>query len=218
MKVDHMQRNIRLRSGKNFAPDQREAMEKAVKECHTDIAERAKDPTGVPKLRSIVLTDAEAELAYRIVNGLDDYFICRHLACAFVCPASEWIRDGAKGQGGHFCCPKCKLRHYPWRNSGGSPLVSSVLNVGSDGLLTAAPRDVVGSAEGPGGAQAAAKSGPTTMHKLGTVGACTGEYMVFSTVWSDTATTSLANDFNDITLDLMMELEAMPPRASASTR
>lgn len=175
-------------------------MTRALDEWQCDFAERAKDPTFVRVLRSTTLADDEAQFTNRIVDGFGDYFICKPFDCAFVCPAADWIRDATPRQRSHFCCPLCGLRYYLWRLCGGRSLANKlfVIRADLDGLLsTTSPKADPGSV--------------VAKHAMGSISACTGDNMVFPMVWADTATTSVTNKVNNITLKLTTELEAMPP-------
>jgi hypothetical protein len=50
------------------------------------------------------------------VDGVNQYWICRHVDCLFVGPAVCWIKNGDGGW--QFRCPDCMRLYAPWVQSG----------------------------------------------------------------------------------------------------
>ena len=52
-----------------------------------------------------------------IMNGVDDYYMCRRKVCCFVGPNAHWIKSAG---GGKFRCPDCGEKCQTWVKLQGS--------------------------------------------------------------------------------------------------
>ena len=72
-----------------------------------------------------------------IVDGVNQYWICRHIDCLYVGPAVCWIKNGEGGW--QFRCPDCTRVYAPWIKSGGRINAQKCLVINETGVKPIQP-------------------------------------------------------------------------------
>ena len=156
-----------------------------------DMRQKSEDPTFVPPLAEVFVSDFEAQFMSEIVTGLDEYFMCRQKHCMFVCRNTDWIHNAAhnppqKGDPVHYRCPKCGQQYRPWMQKPNYCKANKVYVLDQ---------------------QSACYLDGTEILK--------GTVMVYPIEWPDTPTTNLVNEFKQISAGMDEEIKAMDPRVRA---
>ena len=90
----------------------RQAMDQAVLEAHR----AALDPQQYrDKVLSLKIFNEEqaAEYVSQIVEGVDDFFICRKIPCRHIGPNRSWIK---RANHARWRCPRCTMEYWPWES------------------------------------------------------------------------------------------------------
>lgn len=148
-----------------------------MKQTTSNKYQRRTAPAGQPYRR-------RAQLTRRILEGLDDYLICRHLDCAFVCPSADWIREALPGSGRPLRMPHERVAALPLAQLGWAVVGKHGVPREGGPRFGPALQSAARSAKGGAADDRAASSGFVVKHTLGS-NVCAGDDMVFPTVWAE---------------------------------
>ena len=93
-------------------PHEKHMMAKGFDRFTNNMKKAADDPDLVPKLE-FLFHDHAADFLEEITEGINDHYLCRRKGCNFVGPNTHWIISST---GGQFRCPDCGERYQPWRS------------------------------------------------------------------------------------------------------
>ena len=60
---------------------------------HEDWQKKAEDPFSVPQLNTVLTRDCEAQFLSEVPPGVQEYYLCRHKDCMFVCRSTDWTHN-----------------------------------------------------------------------------------------------------------------------------
>jgi hypothetical protein len=154
---------------------------------------KAKDPGYVPQLPCDDGTDEPLENMFmqfqsEFFEGLDDFILCRHKSCMFVCRNQDWLNTIKEG-GWQFRCPKCGRQYFPFRMTPAYLPFNKVMILEEDKPASSSEglKRPAGSSEGP--------------------------VQLIPYHWPDTATTVLQDRIKMITMGLAEEIAEVPREA-----
>ena len=96
----------------NRKPRTKEAALAAFRKWSMDLKKQADNPEYVGTMEVELWSDHKlAEYTSELMQGVDDYYLCRKKDCALVLPNTHWIECE-----GHawYRCPACSTQYRPW--------------------------------------------------------------------------------------------------------
>ena len=170
---------------------QREQYLRAMIRFDEDMNRKCEDPTFVPQLAEIYVSDFEAQFMSEVVKGMDEYFFCRHKSCMFVCRNTDWMHNAEhhpplKDDPVYYRCPRCGQQYRPWKQQ------TNYCKANKMYVLEQ---------------QAAMYIEEFAVEK--------GSVLVYPIVWPDTVTTNMVNEFKQISAGMDDEIKAMDARTKA---
>lgn len=159
-------------------------------------AEEAEDPQliqpSVPSLR-IFAEDNARDYVEKIVDGLDENFICRETDCRHLGPNRMWLIRRSRYR---HRCPRCVVEHWPWRMKKNRKSVPAQKALILSDLVESVPRHV-------GSASSSAEHGSPglVVSQARSAGERRHAEMVLCE-WPDSTTEQLCGAFKEVQLNM----------------
>ncbi|CAK0886743.1 unnamed protein product, partial [Prorocentrum cordatum] len=172
------------------SPEKRRMYEQAFKEFDEEWQKRVADPEFAPPARAFKLSDHAVQWAHEIVEGVSEFFICRHRDCGLVARNTDWMIKDAE----HYGCVGCLRQYQPWKQGGNLVKANKILVV-----------DLEDSEAGD--AQQAVDVGANLAESAG------GQrFLLHPFEWPDTTVTNLINKMKEVTASLDAVLDDVPEK------